>query len=342
MTMMSRAASPSVLLPLLFVVVALGLAFYPLVGETFYVRLMAKIIVLGILAMSLDLLVGYTGLVSLGHAAFAGTAGYITATLILKAGITDMALLLPASLAASALLALVIGWISVRTSGIYFIMITLALGQMTYLFFHDVSFWGGTDGINVWDKPVLSIGGATLLDLSDRTVFYYTAWACLVAVYAGLWLLMRAPFGQIVRGVRINPGRTGALGHDVHAHQLAVFVIAGTVAGLAGFLEVARSGFMSPAHLGWHESAMVLIIVILGGMGTLVGPVIGALTLVLLEDWVADLTSHWKLVIGLFVIAVVLFLPNGLVSLLTRAAERPSWLRPIRPKPAPAEDAADG
>jgi len=327
-------------LPLLFVLVAVGIALYPLVGETFYVRLVAKIIVLAILAMSLDLLVGFTGLVSLGHAAFSGAAGYITATLILKAGVTDMALLLPASMAAAGLLALVIGWISVRTTGIYFIMITLALGQMTYLFFHDLSFWGGTDGISVWDKPVLALGGWELLDLSDRTVFYYTAWGSLVAVYGLLWLLMRAPFGQIVRGVRINEGRTLALGHNVQRYKLAVFVIAGMVAGLAGFLEVARSGFISPAHLGWHESAMVLIIVILGGMGTLVGPVVGALTLVLLEDYVAELTTHWKLFIGLFVIGVVLFLPNGLVSLVTRGAA-PSWMRRRIGAPAPEGNADD-
>lgn len=301
-------------LPLLFALIVLGVALFPLVGDSFYIRLVARIVVLAILAMSLDLLVGYTGLVSLGHAAFSGTAGYVAAALINTAGITDLAPLLAAALAASGAAALLVGWISVRTTGISFIMITLALGQMLFFFFHDVAFWGGADGVNLTAKPVLTVGEATLLDLSVRLEFYYAALACLVAVYLLLGMILNAPFGQVLRGIRINEARTRALGHDVRRYKLACFVIAGLVAGLAGFLEVARGGFISPAHVNWHESAMALIVVLLGGMGTLVGPVVGAFALVLLEDWVADLTDHWKLVIGLFVIAVVLFLPDGLVG----------------------------
>ncbi|WP_109122864.1 branched-chain amino acid ABC transporter permease [Azospirillum sp. TSO22-1] len=307
-------ASRAPVLPLLFALIAVGIALFPLVGDSFYIRLVAKIMVLAILAMSLDLLVGYTGLISLGHAAFSGTAGYVAAALINKAGITDLAPLLAASLAASGAAALLVGWISVRTSGIYFIMITLALGQMLFFFFHDVAFWGGADGVNLTARPVLAVGEATLLDLSVRMEVYYTALACLVAVYLLLSTILSAPFGQVLRGIRINEARTRALGHDVQRYKLACFVLSGLVAGLAGFLEVARGGFISPAHVNWHESAMALIVVILGGMGTLVGPVVGAFALVLLEDWVADLTDHWKLVIGLFVIAVVLFLPDGLVG----------------------------
>jgi branched-chain amino acid transport system permease protein len=313
-------------LQLLFAVLAVGIALFPLVGDTFYIRLVAKIVVLSILAMSLDMLVGYTGLVSMGHAAFSGTAAYVTAALINKAGITDLPTLLTASLAAAGVAALIIGWISVRTTGIYLIMITLALGQMVFFFFHDISFWGGADGVNLASKPVLAIGDTVLVDLSNRLVFYYAALACLVAVYALLSMVLRSPFGQVLRGVRINEGRTRALGHDVQRYKLAAFVIAGLVAGLAGFLEVTRGGFISPAHLGWHESAMVLIVVILGGMGTLVGPLVGAFALVFLEDWAADLTDHWQLIIGLFVIAVVLFLPNGLVGPLAKLDKAP-WRR---------------
>lgn len=305
-------------LPVLFALLCFGIALFPLVGDTFYVRLVAKIVVLAIFAMSLDLLVGYTGLVTLGHAAFSGTAGYVTAALVNKAGIVDLPTLLVAALGAAGATALVIGWISVRTSGIYLIMITLALGQMVFFFFHDVAFWGGADGVNLAAKPELAMGGVTLLDLADRMVFYYVALACLVLVYAALFLVSKAPFGQVLRGIRINEGRTRALGHDVQRYKLAAFVIAGLIAGLAGFLEVVRSGFISPAHVNWHESATVLIVVILGGMGTLVGPVIGAAALVLLEDWFADLTVHWKLFVGLFVIAVVLVLPSGLIGLAGR------------------------
>lgn len=310
--MQTRAPIP--VLPLLFALIAVGIALFPLVGDSFYIRLVAKITVLGILAMSLDLLVGYTGLISLGHAAFSGTAGYVAAVLINNAGVTGLLPLLACSLAASGVAALLVGWISVRTTGIYFIMITLALGQMLFFFFHDVAFWGGADGVNLSSKPSLDIGETTLLDLSVRMEFYYVALACLVVVYLLLTMVLNAPFGQVLRGIRINEARTKALGHDVQRYKLACFVIAGLVAGLAGFLEVVRGGFISPAHVNWHESAMALIVVILGGMGTLVGPVVGAFALVLLEDYVADLTDHWKLVIGLFVIGVVLFLPDGLVG----------------------------
>ncbi|WP_448188204.1 branched-chain amino acid ABC transporter permease [Azospirillum sp. sgz301742] len=328
-------------LPILFAALSMAIALFPLVGDSFYIRLVAKIVVLGILAMSLDLLVGYTGLISLGHAAFSGTAGYVAAVLINKTGITDLLPLLACSLAASGLVALVLGWISVRTSGIYFIMITLALGQMVFFFFHDLSFWGGADGVNLSDKPALALGETTLLDLSVRINFYYTALACLVAVYLLLSMVLHAPFGQVLRGIRINEARTRALGHDVQRYKLACFVIAGLIAGLAGFLEVVRGGFISPAHLNWHESAMVLIVVILGGMGTLVGPVIGAFALVLLEDWVADLTDHWKLVIGLFVIGVVLFLPNGLIGSLAKGGKCRLRLFRQRPKETPRESVSD-
>lgn len=328
------------LLPLLFALIAVGIALFPLVGDSFYIRLVAKIVVLGILAMSLDLLVGYTGLISLGHAAFSGTAGYVAAALINKAGVTDLAPLLAASLAASGVAALLVGWISVRTTGIYFIMITLALGQMLFFFFHDVAFWGGADGVNLSSKPSFDLGGSTLLDLSVRIEFYYTALACLVAVYLLLSTLLNAPFGQVLRGIRINEARTKALGHDVQRYKLACFVIAGLIAGLAGFLELVRGGFISPAHVNWHESAMALIVVILGGMGTLVGPVVGAFALVLLEDFVADLTDHWKLVIGLFVIGVVLFLPDGLVGPLKSGKWRIPMLRQ-RPKEPARESVRD-
>lgn len=328
-------------LPLLFALIVAGVALFPLVGDSFYIRLVAKIVVLAILAMSLDLLVGYTGLVSLGHAAFSGTAGYVAAALINQAGITDLAPLLAASLAASGAAALLVGWISVRTSGISFIMITLALGQMLFFFFHDVAFWGGADGVNLAARPALAVGGTVLLDLSVRLEFYYAALACLVAVYWLLGTILSAPFGQVLRGIRINEARTRALGHDVQRHKLACFVIAGLVAGLAGFLEVVRGGFISPAHVNWHESAMALIVVILGGMGTLVGPVAGAFALVLLEDWVADLTDHWKLVIGLFVIAVVLFLPDGLVGPLRSGPPKSGCRRLPRLRQRPKESVRD-
>jgi branched-chain amino acid transport system permease protein len=227
---------------------AVLLASYPLWGETFYVRLITKVMVLAIFAMSLDLLVGYTGLVSLGHAAFFGVGGYVAGVMINKAGIVNGFALLPASLAASAAAAALIGWIAIRTTGIYFIMITLALAQMVYYFFHDLSFWGGADGINIDTRPVFGFGETALLDLSDRAQMFWLTFGLMVAVFLVLSMVLRSPFGRTIVGIRLNEGRMRALGYDVMRYKLAAFVIAGTIAGLAGFLEASRATFMNPAH----------------------------------------------------------------------------------------------
>ena len=330
---------PRTSLPLaaLLALAVIALALYPSFAETYYLRLVAKILVLAIFAMSLDLLVGYAGLVSLGHAAFFGVSAYVTAVFISKLGVTDVLIILPAALAAAAVAALMIGWFSIRTTGVYFIMITLAFAQMLYFFFHDLPFWGGADGINVPRRsmPKLTFGDSALLDLSDGTVFYYVALASLVAVYVLLTVLLRSPFGRVVVGIRVNENRVRALGYNVQRYKLVAFIIAGTLAGFAGFLEMSRTAFVAPAHLSWHESGLVLVIVLLGGMGTLFGPILGAFVLVLLEDWVSGMTDRWLLVMGLFVIAVVLFLPNGIAGLLDKAARR---LRP--PKAAAAKEGA--
>lgn len=315
------------------VLAAIVLASYPLWGETFYVRLVTKIMVLAIFAMSLDLLVGYTGLVSLSHAAFFGIGGYVVGAMVNKAGIVNGFAILPVSVAASAAVAAVIGWLAIRTSGIYFIMITLALGQMVYYFFHDLRFWGGADGININERPFFGWGETVLVDLSDRPQMFWLAFACMVGVFLLLGMILRSPFGRTVVGIRLNEGRMRALGYDVARYKLAVFIIAGTLAGLAGFLEASRATFMNPAHAGWHESALVLVIVLLGGMGTLYGPILGAFILVLLEDQVSGLTDRWLLVMGLFVIAMVLFLPNGVAGLLNRLAGRAA---PVKKKAEPA------
>jgi branched-chain amino acid transport system permease protein len=315
---------PRISRPVLLLLLAgtVFLALFPLWGETFYIRFVTRIMVYALFAMSLDLLVGYAGLVSLGHAAFFGVGIYTVAGLINKAGITSAFLILPAALGVAALCALVIGWISIRTSGVYFIMITLALAQMLYYFFNDQKYWGGTDGMNIDRRPTFALGDTVLFNFNDRIQFYYLALACLVGAFLLLYRLLRSPFGHALVGIRANEGRMRALGYDVQRLKLIAFVIAGTVAGLAGFLEAARGTFASPAHLGWHESGHALVLVILGGIGTLFGPVIGTFVLLLMEDYFATLTDRWLLIMGVFVIAVVMFLPNGLAGLLKRLERR--------------------
>ena len=303
-----------------------GLALFPFASDEFYLELFTHLMVLGIFAMSLDLLIGYTGLVSFGHAAFFGLAGYLLAIITPESEAMSLWVSLPVCLAGVALAALVIGWFSVRTSGVYFIMITLAFAQMAFYYFNENVALGGSDGMFIFTKPSAGFGGFEIIDLGDPTTVYYAVLASLVACYLLLSMVLRAPFGRVIKAIRVNEHRTRALGYDTRRYKLAAFVIAGTMAGYAGYLEAVSTGIVSPGHLSWHQSGLVLILVILGGMGTLYGPVLGAFALGLLHDQVQDVTVHWQLVQGIFVILVVLFLPHGIAGLVARLARRDAAL----------------
>ena len=286
----------------------------------YYGNLVTRMMILGIFAMSLDLLIGFTGLVSFGHAAFFGIGGYAMDT-----ESASLFWVLPACLAVTAFASLVIGWFSVRTSGIYFIMITLAFAQMLFYFFNENTALGGSDGMFIFNKPTLAIGSWNPIDLEDHHTFYYVVLVSLVISYLGLRRLLNAPFGQVIQGIRTNEHRTRALGFATPRYKLVSFVIAGTLAGFAGFLEAMHTSIISPAHLGWHESGHVMMTVILGGIGTLYGPVVGAFAFGFLHDWLQEVTQYPTLFTGIFVIAVVLFLPRGIVGLpgeLTRLYRR--------------------
>ncbi|TVR98897.1 MAG: branched-chain amino acid ABC transporter permease [Rhodospirillales bacterium] len=305
-----------------------GLAAFPWLGSEFYVDLVVRLMILAIFAMSLDLLIGYTGLVSFGHAAFFGIAGYTLAMLTPAGAPADLVVALPAALLASALAAAVIGFLSLRTAGVGFIMITLAFAQMLYYFASESSALGGSDGLLILFRPELAVGGRSLVDLEDPTVFYYLVLACLAGVLLLLKGLVRAPFGRVIRAIRIDDRRTRALGFATRRYKLASFVIAGTLAGLAGFLEAAHGGYVSPGHLGWHQSGLVMMVVILGGMGTVYGPLLAAFAFGLLQDQVQDWTAYTGLAVGVFVIAVVLLLPRGLAGLVAGRSRQGGRLPP--------------
>lgn len=309
------ARVPRSIVMLLFIA-TIALAAVPFVSDRFHVQLITQILVLATFAMSLDLLVGFTGLVSFGHAAFYGLGGYSLAILTRDAGLISMWATLPATLVACGVVAAAIGWLSVRTSGVYFIMITLAFAQMIYYFFNDARAFGGSDGLYINTRPRLGLGEITLLDLQNRTTLYYVVFAALLAAATLLWMLLRSPFGQVITAMRVNEGRTRALGFPIDRYKLVSFCIAGMLAGLAGYLGAVQFGYVNPAHMAWRESGRVLMVVILGGSGTLFGPVIGAFVFVLLEDLLSGLTEHWLLIMGAFVVAVVLILPNGIAGLL--------------------------
>lgn len=310
---------PSMIRHLPILAVLLILALFPLFGSSFYVGLLTRVIILALFAMSLDLLIGFTGLVSFGHAAFFGIGGYAFAIAFQDATIIHLWQALPLSLAAAALAALVIGWISIRTSGIYFIMITLAFAQMFFYFFFESPDYGGDDGIFLFFKPVLMIGANDILQLEHESNFYYFSLSCLVLGYLFLKMILQAPFGKVITAIKANEHRVRALGYATHHYKLVSFVIAGALAGLAGFLEGAHTGYINPSYLSWHESGIAIAIVILGGMGTLYGPIIGAFIIVMLQNFLPELTQHWQLLFGGIIIAVVLFLPHGIVSLPGKA-----------------------
>ena len=292
--MARRAALRGASVPLL---AALALALLPLVLTPYLLELIVKIAIYAIFALSLELLVGATGLVSLGHAAFLGIGGYVTVLATGDRGSASVLWLLPAAMLAAALYALFVGALSLRTRGVYFIMVTLAFAQMAYFVFHDTKLGGGSDGIFLYTKPVLQFGAAAWLDLDDRRHFYYFVLAALVFTYALLALLGRSRFGR-------------------------------ALAGLAGFLLAVKDGAVNPELLSWHESGAVLLMIILGGIGSLRGAVIGAVSFTLLkelfqlESLLGPLAGRWQLTLGVTIIAFVALMPRGLVGLAAPRRQR--------------------
>ena len=297
---------------------AIGVALVPLTGATFYIQLVSKIMILAIFAMSLDLLVGCAGLVSLGHAAFFGVAGYTLALLSPKYQAASIWLTLPAVLLMSAALASLIGTLVLRTSGVYFIMVTLAFGQMLYYLFHDTKLGGGSDGIYLYFKPELKIAGAKLLDLERPFHFFYFVFGIMLGVYFLLRRTFASPFGHALAGLRVNQQRMRSLGFPPLPYKLGAFVLAGTLAGLAGYLSACQFGFVNPEILSWHYSATVLMMLILGGVGRLYGAILGAFAYVLLQELMGSqallgaAAKHWQLGMGAVILLIVLLLPSGL------------------------------
>ena len=296
------------------------LALYPLVGGQYGTDLVAKIMIYAIFALSLELLVGTTGLVCFGHAALFGIGAYAAVLLAPASDPAPLWWMVPACIAAAGAYALFMGALSLRTKGVYFIMITLAFAQMAYFVFHDTKLGGGTDGIYLNVRPV-----AGPFDAGDKTQLYYLVTAALLFTYGLLALIRRSRFGHALAGIRVNEQRMRAAGFATYAYKLAAFVIAGALAGLAGFLLAVKDGFVNPELLSWHESGAVLLMIILGGIGHLRGAVIGAAAFVLLKEFYATpsfvggfLAEHWQLTLGFTIIAFVALLPKGLIGLPDR------------------------
>jgi branched-chain amino acid transport system permease protein len=283
----------------------------PFVAPTYYVQFCAKALIMGILAMALNLAVGHGGLVSLCHAAFFGLAGYVLALLSPGYDAASLLVSFPLAVLASTAMALVIGGLALRTRGIYFIMVTLAFGEMLFFFFHDTSVAGGSDGISINVRPEIVIAGRRLLDLDQPITFYFVVLACLVGVIAVLTTIVRSPFGHALAAARDNERRARSLGFPIFRLRVGAFAVSGALAGVAGYLAAAQFGFVAPQMLGWHQSATVLVMVLIGGLRSVTGPLVGALVLIGLEEVLKANFEHWKLFEGLIIIAIVVLLPNG-------------------------------
>jgi branched-chain amino acid transport system permease protein len=296
---------------------------FPWAGTEFYTQMVTRMMILAIFAMSLDLLQGVTGLVSLGHAAYFGLAGYALAFFSPQDSAPSLWWTLPAAMLVSGLAALVIGFFVVRTRGIYFIMVTMAFAQMVFFLFFDNKALGGSDGVYINLKPSLAIAGWEPLSLDHKLTFYYVTLALLLLVYAFLRRLLWSPFGRALAGIRVNEHRMRAMGYASFRYKLAAFTLAGALAGLAGYLWGALTGYINPELMGFHMSAHAIMMVILGGMGNFAGAIVGAFAFELLLHFFKDLPTlgavhlgkHWQLWMGLFIVAVVLFAPRGMLGL---------------------------
>ena len=318
--------SPKSLSVVAWVVALALLAVFPLppqpIGGKFHTKPLAKVNNKASFATNLPLLVGYTGLVSLGHAAFFGFGAYAVAMLAPMSEAGNGWLMLAAALGGAGLLALLIGAPVMRTQGIYFIMVTLAFAQLVYFVFHDTKVAGGSDGAYVYFKPDFALGGWQWIDLEKAESFYWFVLAALVATLAVLALVLRSRFGHALVGIKHNEQRMRAAGYPTLLYKLASFVVAGMLAGLGGFLYAAQYGFVTPEILSWHTSGNALVMIILGGLGSLGGAVAGAFAFVLLSEWFSALTKHWQLLFGGFIIVTVALLPQGLAGLMARLQQR--------------------
>jgi branched-chain amino acid transport system permease protein len=325
-----RAAFILVLLAFFAVLPVLAIAF----GEDFYIGQFRRILIFAIVAISLDLILGYGGMVSLGHAAFFGIGAYVVAILNWHAqqetallgfipGARNILVTWPAAVIVSAAVALIVGSISLRTSGIYFIMITLAFAQMIYFFFVSLEAYGGDDGLRFpGDIGFIDAATNALADAgydaatAFETMFYYLTFAVFLAVLYGSSRLVNSRFGMAIQGCRENERRMRAIGFPTFRYKLACFAIAGGIAGLAGAIFAAHESYISPSIMHWTRSGDLIIMIVLGGIGTLIGPVAGATLFLLLEKFLPDYTQHWPIVFGPILILVVLFAKRGIYGSL--------------------------
>jgi branched-chain amino acid transport system permease protein len=303
---------------LLGIAIAFPLAMQAL-GQQFYVSFATRVLIYAMAAASLNLVLGYGGMVSFGHAAFFGAGAYIVGILAIE-GVTSAWIAWPAALAVAAAAALLIGALSLRTRGVYFIMITLAFAQMMYYVFVSLKAYGGDDGLSMPGRSTLGFG----LNLRDDLTWYYVVLALLAAVLYVLHRIVHSRFGRVIVAIRENETRAAAIGYPVYGYKLACFVVSAAIAGLAGALLANQGSYVSPGVLHWIQSGTLMIMVILGGVGRFWGGPIGAAVLLTLEETLSgggllgDYALHWQLPVGAILLAIVLYAPQGIAGILEK------------------------
>lgn len=301
---------------LLLVVFAVVPFIAPVLGEAFYVDVFARIMIWSIAAVGLNLILGYGGMVSFGHAAYIGIGAYTVAIF----GFHDLNngfIQWPVALAISGLAALVFGAISLRTRGVYFIMITLAFAQMVYFLGVSADKYGSNDGLNLWNRSEFNIAGLELT-INDEKTFYYLTLAILLLVLYLTRRMVNSRFGRVIQGARSNENRLQTIGVATYRYRLTAFVISGVICGLAGVLQANFERFVSPDMMDWPRSGELMFMVIMGGMGTLFGPVLGATAFLILSEVLSSITIHWHLIFGPLLILLVLYVRGGLTGLIER------------------------
>jgi branched-chain amino acid transport system permease protein len=286
-------------------------AYAALTGNAFALTLFTRVVILAIAALSLNLIMGFGGMVSFGHAAYLGIGGYAVGILA-KEGIGSGFVQWPVAVGAAALYALVIGALSLRTRGVYFIMITLAFAQMIYYVAIGLDRYGGDDGLTIYRRS----GFDGLIDLSNRTIFYYLCFGLLLVGTYLVWRIVNSRFGMVIQGARSNERRMRAIGFPTFRYQLVCFVIAGAMCGLAGALLANQTNFISPAMMHWTRSGDLIVMVVLGGMQAIFGPLIGALTFLLLEEGLSRVTDYSNLILGPFLLLVAISWQGGIDGLI--------------------------
>ncbi len=280
-------------------------------GQFFPLTLFTRIVILALAATSLNLILGYGGMVSFGHAAYLGIGGYVVGILASE-GINSGFVQWPLAIGASALFALIVGALSLRTRGVYFIMITLAFAQMLYYVAVGLERYGGDDGLTIYRRSQF----AGIFDLSGKVQFYYLCLVLLVAAVFVVSRLVNSRFGMAIQGARSNDRRMQAIGFPTFRYRLASFVIAGMMCGLAGALLANHTDFISPAVMHWTRSGDLIVMIVLGGMGSLFGPLIGAVTLLMLEEGLSRITEYWQIIVGPLLLFVVIYARGGIEGAL--------------------------